>query len=91
MDGLSHAERVLQEAGILDVTRPRSDGACSKAAADPLTLREREETRRVRERERKRKSREEQRQAAVANGTHRRPGRPKAMNARAAPATEPKQ
>src|SRR5215217_4078293 len=52
-------------------------GACAKAAADSLTRRERDEDRKARERERKRKRREEQREAAVANGTHRRPGRPR--------------
>src|SRR3954454_22588821 len=67
----------VHEAGILDVTRPRSDGVCAKAEVDPLTQRERDETRRARDRVRKRERREERREAAVANGTYRRPGRPR--------------
>jgi hypothetical protein len=66
MNGLSHAEGVLQEAGILDVTRPRSDGACSKAQADPLTLWERGETRRERKRHKRQRKREGRREWDVA-------------------------
>lgn len=61
------------EAGILDVTRPRSKGACAKADVNSVSQRERKE----RERKRGQKRRARQKEEALANGTYRGRGRPK--------------
>ncbi|QGY01860.1 hypothetical protein MMSR116_08185 [Methylobacterium mesophilicum SR1.6/6] len=67
----------IVEAGIADVVRPRSGKSANADGTDPATAAERAQRKKKREAERGRRRRTAARDAQIAAGTYRPPGRPR--------------
>jgi hypothetical protein len=66
----------VEEAGIMEVERPKPNTRSKPVEVDPVTAQQRAERQKVKDQERSQRNRDQKRAAKVASGTARGPGRP---------------